>query len=93
MLHIKDIEAFAHINEALAEREESQRNAVSTGESTADGHHPALHPALLLALAARAQAIPYREDDGPAEDAGQSSPPAEPPTSLAAVIARLLFPR
>lgn len=92
MLHIKDIEAFAHINEALAEREEAEGPGPGGLPGGDDHHNPALHPALLLALAARAQNIPYREDDS-ATDPAPDTRPTEPPTSLASVIARLLFPR
>lgn len=47
MLHIKDIEAFARINEALADESDKTTEA---GETTADA--ATAHPAMLLAMVA-----------------------------------------
>ncbi len=49
MLHIKDIEAFARINEALAD--ESDKTSDKTTH-TADTTDAAAHPAMLLAMVA-----------------------------------------
>ena len=77
MLHIKDIEAFAHINEALA-----RDHAAARGENDAVGHHPAIHPALLVAMAATGRLKPEKDADGKTPQAG-----------AAAVLARLMGTR
>lgn len=53
MLHIKDIEAFARINEALNEEPGTDNRPEQTGQDS-DGQHnsgPA-HPALVMAMLA-----------------------------------------
>ncbi|MBP2311323.1 hypothetical protein [Azospirillum soli] len=79
MLHIKDIEAFAHINEALA--------SDSRAETAADDHRPAAHPALLLAMVATGRLQPE-------EPGGERSEEAEVAhhrhASLAGMMARML---
>ncbi|AWK87692.1 hypothetical protein [Azospirillum thermophilum] len=50
MLHIKDIEAFAHINEALAANDPETDDA--QGKTPEGAHRPAAHPALMMALVA-----------------------------------------
>ncbi|MCW2238045.1 hypothetical protein [Azospirillum canadense] len=77
MLHIKDIEAFAHINEALARDSGATRQ-----DSDPNGHHPPMHPALLVAMAATGRLKPE-------EDAGGKHHPA----SLAGMMARLMRAR
>lgn len=52
MLHIKDIEAFAHINEALASPEDSPAEPVAD-----EGAKPA-HPALVMAMMATGRLSP-----------------------------------
>ncbi|MBY6266146.1 hypothetical protein EI613_30175 [Azospirillum sp. 412522] len=58
MLHIKDIEAFARINEALNEEPGTDRQAEQGGRDTAGhgtaGQHGsnAAHPALVMAMLA-----------------------------------------
>ncbi|WP_448204390.1 hypothetical protein [Azospirillum sp. sgz302134] len=81
MLHIKDIEAFAHINEALA------RDPVKTREES-DGsrHHPAVHPALLVAMAATGRLKPGEDGNG---EPGERHHPA----SLAGMMARMFMGR
>ncbi|NUB06537.1 hypothetical protein FW320_10185 [Azospirillum sp. Vi22] len=78
MLHIKDIEAFAHINEALA-----RDHAAARGENDSvghqPGHHPAMHPAMLIAMAATGRLKPEDGADG-------KTPQAE----AAALLARML---
>lgn len=75
MLHIKDIEAFAHINEALA-----RDHAPARGDGDSAGHHhPALHPALLVAMAATGRLKP--------DEASDASPQA------GAMLARLMGAR
>ena len=81
MLHIKDIEAFAHINEALA-----SDHATARGESDSAGHHPAhhptVHPAMLIAMAATGRLKPEDGADGDSPQAG-----------AAAMLARLMGTR
>ncbi|MBP2292370.1 hypothetical protein [Azospirillum rugosum] len=77
MLHIKDIEAFAHINEALA-----RDSGVTRQGTDADGHHPPMHPALLVAMAATGRLKP-EEDDGRKHH----------PASLSGMMARLMGAR
>ncbi|MBK4718605.1 hypothetical protein JJL56_06970 [Azospirillum sp. YIM DDC1] len=81
MLHIKDIEAFAHINEALA-----RDHAAARGESDSAGHpsphHPAMHPAMLIAMAATGRLKP---EDGADGKTSQSD--------AAALLARLMGAR
>lgn len=78
MLHIKDIEAFAHINEALARDSDAARQDTDT-----DGHQPPVHPALLVAMAATGRLKP---EDG-------SSDRKHHPASLAGMMARMLGAR
>ncbi|WP_042691009.1 hypothetical protein [Azospirillum sp. B506] len=47
MLHIKDIEAFARINEALNEEPGTDRQAEQPGQDSASPTHPALVMAML----------------------------------------------
>ena len=83
MLHIKDIEAFAHINEALARDHRASRPESTDGAGSGAGdHHPRMHPALLVAMAATGRLKP---EDG-AEDDGR-------PAGLAGMMARLLNSR
>ncbi len=81
MLHIKDIEAFAHINEALARDHRAQRPDTAGSAGVGD-HHPSLHPALLVAMAATGRLKP---EDG-SED-------GKPPSGATGMMARLLNPR
>lgn len=80
MLHIKDIEAFAHINEALA------RDTGATDK--ADDHRPPAHPALLLAMVATGRLKPEESDDEPS---GETSHHRH--ASLAGMMARMLGAR
>lgn len=82
MLHIKDIEAFANINEALFR---------DGGEAKADlSNHPAVLLARLMA-AAQAQA---EEKAEPAETAAPESDPASPrPLTMANLFGRMMFGR
>ncbi|WP_353858534.1 hypothetical protein [Azospirillum formosense] len=81
MLHIKDIEAFAHINEALASDHAAARgDDDSAGHQP--GHHPALHPAMLIAMAATGRLKPDDGADG-----------KTPQTEAAALLARLMGAR
>lgn len=68
MLHIKDIEAFAHINEALA-----SDHATARGESDSAGHHPAVHPAMLIAMAATGRLKPDEGADGAPQQASAAT--------------------
>ncbi|MDQ2102913.1 hypothetical protein [Azospirillum isscasi] len=77
MLHIKDIEAFAHINEALA-----RDHAAARGDVDSAGHHPAMHPAMLIAMAATGRLKPDEGADGTPQQ-----------TNAAAVLARLMGAR
>ncbi|KAA0686566.1 hypothetical protein [Azospirillum brasilense] len=81
MLHIKDIEAFAHINEALA-----RDHAAARGEGDLAGHpsphHPAMHPAMLIAMAATGRLKPDEGTDGDSPQGG-----------AAAMLARMLGAR
>ncbi|KAA1054373.1 hypothetical protein [Azospirillum argentinense] len=86
MLHIKDIEAFAHINEALA-----RDHAAARGEDDSTGHppghhpaphHPAMHPAMLIAMAATGRLKPEDGADGKTSQ-----------TEAAALLARLMGAR
>ena len=77
MLHIKDIEAFAHINEALARDTGATRRGAEP-----DGHHPPLHPALLVAMAATGRLTPEEEEDR-----------KHHPASLSGMMARLMRAR
>ncbi|UKJ74157.1 hypothetical protein [Azospirillum brasilense] len=80
MLHIKDIEAFAHINEALARDHAAARGEdESTGRPS--GHHPAMHPAMLIAMAATGRLKPEDGADG------------KTPQTEAALLARLMGAR
>lgn len=98
MLHIKDIEAFAHINEALARQSDSK-----TPEGGADGERqrPAVHPALLLAMVATGRLKPTAEDaagaDGapncPPDGATDKNDERHHPASLAGMMARMMNPR
>ncbi|CAO3372468.1 hypothetical protein [Azospirillum argentinense] len=81
MLHIKDIEAFAHINEALA-RDHAAARGEDESAGRPPGHHPALHPAMLIALAATGRLNP--------EDAADGNTPQ---TEAAALLARLMGAR
>ena len=85
MLHIKDIEAFAHINEALA-----RDHAAARGENDSAGHqpghhpaphHPAMHPAMLIAMAATGRLKPEDGADGDSQ------------AGAAAMLARLMGAR
>ncbi|WP_114858372.1 hypothetical protein [Azospirillum brasilense] len=76
MLHIKDIEAFAHINEALA-----RDHAAARGEDDSAPHHPALHPAMLIAMAATGRLKPDDNADGNSQ------------AEAAALLARLMGAR
>ncbi|TWA85080.1 hypothetical protein FBZ83_104352 [Azospirillum brasilense] len=80
MLHIKDIEAFAHINEALA-RDQAAARGENDSAAHQPGHHPALHPAMLIAMAATGRLKP--------DDAADGNPQAE----AAALLARLMGAR
>lgn len=89
MLHIKDIEAFAHINEALA-------GDTKRPEGGEGGHVPAVHPAMMLAMMATGRLKPYREPagDDPAQAGTESGTPGEPPqASVAGMMTRMFFPR
>ncbi|MBB3267461.1 hypothetical protein FHW79_005120 [Azospirillum sp. OGB3] len=61
MLHIKDIEAFAHINEALA-RDHAAARGESDSAGHQPGHHPTMHPAMLIAMAATGRLKPDEKD-------------------------------
>ncbi|QCN95744.1 hypothetical protein D3093_11025 [Azospirillum argentinense] len=85
MLHIKDIEAFARINEALA-----RDHAAARGENESTGHppghhpaphHPAMHPAMLIAMAATGRLKPDDNADGNSQ------------AEAAALLARLMGAR
>ncbi|MBK3735398.1 hypothetical protein GAY29_20270 [Azospirillum brasilense] len=76
MLHIKDIEAFAHINEALA-RDHAAARGEDDSAAHQPGHHPALHPAMLIAMAATGRLKPDEAADG-----------KTPQTEAAALLAR-----
>lgn len=80
MLHIKDIEAFAHINEALARDHRTSRPDSAGGAGVGD-HHPPLHPALLVAMAATGRLKP--------EEGSEDGKPAMGATGM---MARLLNP-
>lgn len=73
MLHIKDIEAFARINEALADESDKTKDS---GETTAID--ATTHPAMLLALVATGRlplsALPKAEPGS-----GMTLPWARPP--------------
>ncbi len=88
MLHIKDIEAFAHINEALARGPAAARTGAGEDDS-----RPAAHPALLLAMVATGRITPAgaeatAEEEGKAPPAGTDRGPA----GIAGMMARLLAP-
>ncbi|OYD82681.1 hypothetical protein [Azospirillum brasilense] len=81
MLHIKDIEAFAHINEALA-RDHAAARGESDSAGHQPGHHPAMHPAMLIAMAATGRLKPEDSADGKTSQA-----------EAAALLARMLGAR
>jgi hypothetical protein len=82
MLHIKDIEAFAHINEALARDHRTPRPESTDGAGSGAGdHHPRMHPALLVAMAATGRLKPE-----------EGSEDGKSPTGVTGMMARLLNP-
>lgn len=99
MLHIKDIEAFARINEALfrtpgtAERGEGER-----AEGDADlSSHPAVLLARLMAAAQasaeeelRAEAAQPAVEES-ADTAAHAEEPAAPPMTMAGLFSRMMF--
>ena len=89
MLHIKDIEAFAHINEALAKDSGASR-ATADAEGGAGDHRPAAHPALLLAMVATGRPKPEEPGDEPSSESGHTH---HRHASLTGMMARLFGAR
>ncbi|WP_448190312.1 hypothetical protein [Azospirillum sp. sgz301742] len=98
MLHIKDIEAFARINESLFRAS----GTAAHGEGDADlSNHPAVLLARLMAAAqasaegpAKAEAAqPGAEDGAKSVEAAEGEQATEPaaPTTMAGLFSRMMF--
>lgn len=100
MLHIKDIEAFAQINEALFRTPGTAKR--SEGDDADLSSHPAVLLARLMAAAqasaeeqARAEAAQSAAEGGEsAEPAVQDTDPEQgPPMTMAGLFSRMMFGR
>lgn len=86
MLHIKDIEAFARINEALNEDGDGGTDAAGPGEA-AGGGGPA-HPALVLAMLATGRLPLSALSKTDAPDSAAPAKPEMPPAPWSRLFRR-----